>query len=174
MKKYILILIVILSILGVSYIVIKELTYTPLTEKDFKNIFPDYDGNAKKKCHVDFIGLSLHGELFDVFIYELNEMTIDLQYPNFKNGLGNITISDDKFVFSQWKKCPLDSLTYFQYKDVLTIEDFSKKTCTYSFNSDLVNSMNYYSYLYVNELECYFFLYCPDKNYLYYVRKKGW
>jgi hypothetical protein len=174
MKKYILILAVTLLLLGVSYIIIKELTYSPLKEKDFKNLFPDYDGNAKKKCHADFIGLSLQGELFDIFIYKLNEITIDFQYPNFKNGWANITMPNGEFVFSKWKKCPVDSLTFFRYKDMLTIKDFSEKKCTYFFNSDLANSMNYYSYLYINELEHYFCLYCPDKNYLYYVRKKGW
>lgn len=173
MKK-ILILAVILLLSGVSYIVIKEATYSPLAEKDFKNLFPDYDGNAKKKCHVDFIGLSLHGELFDVFIYKLNEMTIDFQYPNFKNIWDDITMSNDEFIFSKWEKCPLDSLTFLKYKDMLTIKDYSKEKCTYSFNSDLANSMNYYSYFYVNELEYYFYLYCPGKNYLYYIRKRGW
>ncbi len=173
MKKYISILAVILLILGVFFIVINELTYNPLKEKDFKNLFPDYDGKAKKKCYVDYIGFNLHGDLFDISVYKLNDMTIDFQYPNFKNGWENINTQDDKLVFSKWKKCPIDSFTSVKF-DILTIEDFSKKKCTYSFNSDLLNSKNYYSYVYINELEQYFCLYCPEKNYLYYVRKNGW
>jgi len=174
MKKYALTFAIIILLSGVTYIVIKELTYNPLKEKDFRILFPNYDGKAKKKCHLDFIGLSLHGELFDISLYKLNEMTINFQYPNFKNSYENLTMSNDDFFFSKWKKCPVDSLTFFRIKDILTIEDFSKKKCFSSFISDLENPKNYYSYLYINELEYYFYLFNSNMNYLYFVRKKGW
>ena len=67
-KISIIIIFIFLLILG-CIIVVKELTYSPLTEINFKNLFPNYDNSAKKKCDVDFIGLSLHGELFDIFTY---------------------------------------------------------------------------------------------------------
>lgn len=165
---------VILLLSGITYFGVKELTYSPLTEKDFKELFPDYDGNAKKECYVDFIGLSMQGELFDLSTYKLNRVTIDSQYPDFKNGWAPVPMSSDELFFSKWKKCPVDSLTFLRCKDLLTMQDFGKEKCAYSFYSDLADSLNYYSYLYVDGLECYFCLYCPDKNYLYYVRKRGW
>lgn len=159
-------------IFGSFYIVINELMFSPLKETDFRNIFPNYDGKAKKKCHVDFIGFSLYGELFDIFIYELNDVTIDFKYPISNKKTDNILY--DKSFVSKWRKCPLDSLTMYKYYDMLTIEDFSKKKCTYSLDSKLFNSQNYYSCLYINELEHYLYLYCPDDHYLYYIRRRGW
>ena len=54
------------------------------------------------------------------------------------------------------------------------MDNYRAHKCCELFISELSNPMNYYSYLYVNELEYYFCLYCPNRRYLYYVRKKGW
>lgn len=156
-----------------SYIVVNELTFSPLKEKDFYNLFPNYDNSAKKKCCVDFMGLSLHGELFDVYKYELNNMTIDSRYPNIKDVWSNITVSEG-LVVSTWKILPIDSLTSIRCKDIFDMGNYRAHKCCNSFVPELSNTINYYSYVYINELEYYFCLYCPDKHCLYYVRKKGW
>lgn len=173
MKKKI-VLTVLLSVLTlVCYVVVKELTYSPLTKANFNNLFPDYDNSAKKKCEVDLIGFSLHGELFDIFKYELNDMTIDSCYPSIKDNWTNIAVSEE-CVVSAWQRIPIDSVTFCRCKDVFCLESYGGKRCCVSFVSELSNPTNFYSCLYVNELEYYFFLYCPDKHYLYYVRKNGW
>lgn len=161
-----------LLILG-GIVIIEELTYSPLTENNFKNLFPNYDNSAKKKCSVDFIGISLHGELFDIFIYELTDMTIDSCYPSIKDSWTNITASDE-LIISAWQRIPIDSLTFIRCKDIFDLGNYRGNRCCASFVSELSTPINFYSYLYVNELEYYFCLYCPDKHYMYYVRKKGW
>ena len=154
-------------------IFVKELTYNPLTEKDFNNVFPNYDNSAKKECSVDFIGLSSHGELFDIYKYKLNDMTIDFRYPDIKGSWSNATVSDN-IVVSTWEKIPVDSLTSVRCKDIFDMGNYRAHKCCNLFVQELSNPQNYYSYVYVNELEYYFLLYCPDKHDLYYVRKKGW
>ena len=171
-KFVIIIISVFLLILG-CVVVVEELTYSPLTENDFKNLFPNYDNSAKKKCDVDFIGLSLHGELFDIFTYELSDVAIDNSYPSINDSWTNITASDE-LVVSVWKRIPIDSLTLIRCKDIFDLGNHRGKRCCSSFVSELSNPINFYSYVYVNELEYYFYLYCPDKHYLYYVRKRGW
>lgn len=172
-KKYIIIIGLILLLISGGYLIFEEITYSPLTEKDFKNLFPNYDGSAKKKCSVDFIGLNLHGDLFDISVYELNSMVVDTRYPNIKNSWNDITLPDEMRI-SSWQKIPIDSLTYLKCKDVLNMGNYQKHQCCDSFVLELSNPTNYYSYLYINELEYYFYLYCPNKHRLYYVRKKGW
>ena len=57
--KFVIIIISVFLLISGCIVVVEELTYSPLTENDFKNLFPNYDNSAKKKCDVDFIGLSL-------------------------------------------------------------------------------------------------------------------
>lgn len=171
--KFVTIIISVFLLISGCIVVVEELTYSPLTENDFKNLFPNYDNSAKKKCDVDFIGLSLHGELFDIFTYELTDVTIDSSYPSINDSWTNITQSNE-LVISAWQRIPIDSLTLVRCKDIFDLGNYRGNRCCSSFVSELSNSINFYSYLYVNELEYYFCLYCPEKHYLYYVRKKGW
>jgi len=69
--------------------------------------------------------------------------------------------------------CPLDSSTVKLYKSTLTVNNLDKIECCNSFNTNLSNSKNYYSYIYFNELEQYFLLYCTDKQELFYIRRRG-
>lgn len=170
--KFVIIIISVFLLISGCIVVVEELTYSPLTENDFKNLFPNYDNSAKKKCNVDFIGLSLHGELFDIFTYELTDVTIDSSYPSINDSWTNITASDE-LVISAWKRIPVDSLTLIRCKDIFDLGNYRGNKCCSSFVSELSNSINFYSYVYVNELEYYFCLYCPNKHYLYYVRKRG-
>ena len=50
-----------------------------------------------------------------------------------------------------------------------------KETSVYELavRCELDNPRNYYSYIYINELENYFLLYCVDKGHFYYIRHKG-
>lgn len=170
MKKIVIVTISLFLILG-GYIIVDYLTYSPLKEQEFKNLFPNYDYSGKIKKSVDFVGLSLHGELFDVFIYKLSKMDINNGYPS-KNKWTNITTSEE-FTISIWQKNPIDSLTFAKCKDIFELGNQSNRVYA-SFITELSNPANYYSYLYVNALEYYFFLYCPNKQHLYYVRKRGW
>lgn len=56
---------------------------------------------------------------------------------------------------------------------LLTMNDLNGQACSSSFYKELDNPRNYYSYIYINELENYFLLYCVDKGYFYYIRYKG-
>lgn len=92
--------------------------------------------NSEKKCDVDFIGLSLHGELFDIFTYELSDVTIDNSYPSINDSWTNITASDE-LVVSVWKRIPIDSLTLIRCKDIFDLGNHRGKRCCSSFVSEL-------------------------------------
>lgn len=171
--KPIILIVSILLLLAGSLAFVQEVTYSPLTEKEFKNLFPNYDSGAKKKYSVDFIGLSLHGELFDMFLYELTDMTIDSCHPNIRDDWTSVSMSDGIAV-SSWQRIPMDSSTNIRCKDALDLVKNKDDKRYTTFITELSNPLNYYSYLYVNELEYYFFLYCFEKHHLYYVRKRGW
>ena len=61
-----------------------------------------------------------------------------------------------------------------KFKDVIASEVFEEDMHGKNFRTILNDTNNYYTYVYINELEYYFFLFNKDKEELYYIRKKGW
>ncbi|WP_394775951.1 hypothetical protein [Flavobacterium sp.] len=171
MKKF-LFIIILLAFIGFIYLYIQELSFSPLKEKEFKILFPNYNVSGEKKCGIDFLGMNFKGEVFEFYLYKMNNAKVDTSYPKIKNEWENEELDSDAIVL-KWKPCPIDSTTIAQYKFALTANNLDDKECSRLFNSDINNPKNYYSYVYFNELEHYFLLYCPDKESLYYIRRKG-
>ena len=170
MKKLLLGLLVAIVIIA-SYLVFNEVSYSPLKENDFQKLFKGYSGSFDKTCTKDFLGLSTHGELYEIFKYSLEDAVIDRNYPKFIEWENNkIT---NKTIISYWKNCPLDKQSLELYRFTLTATDLSKAKCCSSFYKELSNPKNFYSYIHFDGLEEYFLLYCTDSNELYYLRRRG-
>lgn len=174
MKKIILILSSILCLIlcfGAIILYVDDSSFSPLKEKEIQKLFPNYRGTFKKKCDVDFIGMNFKGEWFEVYLYKVDAIPVDLNYPKY-NGIWERKSITEEVITSKWINCPLDSATRKLYEFNLMLEIFDKKECIKSFNLELNNSENYYSYICFDELDQYFLLYCPSIGNLYYIRKK--
>ena len=162
-----------MGVLG-GIIYYNEKTYSPLKATDFQKLFPNYRGNADKIYGKDFIGFNFHNELFELYLYKMMEnVSINENYPKFGEWEKN-EIVNRKENSSTWKKCPMDIKEKEKFKDVIDSEVFEEDMHGKNFNTILNDSNNYYTYVYINELEYYFFLFNKDKGELYYIRKKGW
>lgn len=171
MKKF-LFIVLSLVVIVVVYLYFEEKSFSPLKEKEFQILFPNYKGISKKICGIDFIGLSFHNELFEFYLYKTDNASIDTSYPQFINEWEHKELANG-VAFSKWKKGPIDTATMKLYEFSLTANNFDEKECSSSFNKALCNMKNYYAYVSFNELEQYFLLFCPDKQELYYIRRKG-
>lgn len=171
MKKILFIALLLISIV-VVYLYLQEASFSPLKKKDFQTLFPDYKGGGKKVCSVDFVGLSSHGELFEFYLYKTSNVSIDTAYPKFTDEWERKELTNN-VVLSKWKTCPIDTGMMELYEFTLRVNDFEEKECSSSFNEALSNPKNYYSCVYFNELEEYLLLFSPDKQELYYIRRKG-
>lgn len=170
MKKIFLSLLFIV-ILIISYLIYMEISFSPLKQNDFEKIFKGYVGSYNESCRKDFLGITSHGELFEIYLYNIKGAIIDKGFPKL-NKWENEELSPESIV-GKWENCPLDSQTMELYKFTLTSKNFDDVKCGNSFNNELLNPKNYYSYIYFNELEQYFLLYCSNKQELYYIRRRG-
>lgn len=170
MKKIIIGLLVIVIIIA-TWIGYNEYSFSPLTQKEFKKLFSVYHEEPVKLCSKDFLGISSKGELFEVYLYQVNGVALK---QNFSDMIAweDKSITGSSIVCS-WKKCPLDSQATSLYNFTLTAENFDSVECLRSFNKDKNDPKNYYSFVHFNEQEQYFMLYCVDKQELYYIRRRG-
>lgn len=155
----------------IVYGIIEEIRFTPLTKKDFKNLFPNYDGDIKLSYHKDFIGLS-HGDFFDLYMYELNNISIDLEYPKFGKEWEYISLPDSVST-TKWLKCPIDSVIQSKYLNELTWITNNGTKEGEMLKQEIKDTDNYYCFIYVSELEKYFLLYSSSYNMMYYIRQRG-
>lgn len=170
MKKMFLVLLFII-VAVISNLIYTDFSFSPLKEKEFKKLFKGYIGDPNKFCSKDFLGVSSKGELFDIYLYNTNNAIIDKDFPKIDEW-GNKKITKESFI-CKWKNCPLDSQTMELYKFTLASNNLDEVKCSNTFNKEILNSKNYFSYIHFNELEQYFLLYCTDKQELYYIRRKG-
>jgi hypothetical protein len=167
MKKWLFVLLfLVVSI--VIYLFISDLLFSPLKEKEFSKLFLSV-GTIKKKCSIDYIKLSVHGELFEIYLYNTKNVVLGENFPNYANEWGDKKITDETII-SKWKNCPLDTTSYELFKFALTSKDYGKEKKLDTFNEELVSPNNLYSYVYFNDLEQFLLLYCPLKEKLYYIR----
>lgn len=168
MKKFLLAVLIIVVIV-VCYLLYKEYSFSPLNKKDFQKLFKGDNISFDKSCSQDFIGASVHGELFEFYKYKIKGVTIDKDYPR-------ITAWENKKItnptaIGRWKNCPIDSQTTALYQSsILSSMNLENVKCGSSFKKDIINPNNYYSYVYFSESEEYFLLYCTDRQELYYIR----
>ena len=163
-----LLLVGIISIL--CYGVYGKMTFTPLKEKDFECLFPNYT-NADVVFYKDFIGWS-HGDYFEFFVYRIANVEIDSNYPIIDKNWEHVVLPDTVEIVT-WSNCPLDSTTQLKYGNELIWIMDSKIKEGKMLQGELKDKNNYYSCIYVNGLEKYFLLYNPSKDILYYIRQNG-
>jgi hypothetical protein len=170
MKKILLGVLFIVVIIT-SYLVYKELSFSPLDKHDFQKLFKEYNGSFDKSCSKDFLGVSSNGELFEIYRYKINGGIINENFPKITEWEGKEITNE--ITVGKWKNCPLDNQTIELYKFTLTSNNLDDVKCFNSFNKEILNQKNYYSFIHFNELEQYFLLYCTDSQELYYIRRKG-
>lgn len=170
MKK-ILLSTLLIVLITVSYLFYDEFSFSPLNNSDFKKLFKEYDGSFEKHCSKNFLGINFRGELFDIFKYNTTNPIISKNFPEITEWENKMFTNET--VVGKWMNCPIDHHTAELYKFVLTSNNFHEASCCSSFNKEILNSNNYYSYIYFNELEQYFLLFCTNSQELYYIRKKG-
>lgn len=169
MKKIYVLLIVIIAFVG--YGIYKEMTFSPLEKKDFELLFPNYNGKKKISYHKDFIGWS-RGDLFELYIYKLDNVSINANYPKIGQSWEYITLPDS-FITTRWIRCPPDSFIQKHFSYELSWITENNTDNGRMLKQDLKNKSNYYCYIYINGLEKYFMLYNPSKDIMYYIRQRG-
>ena len=170
--KKILLGILCLIAIGIAFIVYEEVTYSPLNQDDFQKLFKEFNGSFRKSCSKDFIGLSIHGEIFDMYRYKMKGAIImDKDFPKITKWENKEII--DEYVVGKWKNCPLDFKTRELYEDVLASGNLDNVKCCKSLKKELLNPQNHYCYIDFAWKGRYFLLYCTDSQELYYIRKKG-
>ena len=65
MRKILLGLLFIIVIV-VSYLIYTEFSFSPLNKKDFQKLFKGENISFEKSCSKDFVGSSIHGEIFEI------------------------------------------------------------------------------------------------------------
>ncbi len=145
--------------------------FYPFEKKDFECLFPFYNGSAKVIYHKDFIGWS-RGDYFEMFVYQLSDIRIDSSYPIVRQDWEYAILHDTTKV-TGWINCPIDSTTQSEHDRELTWITDSEVRERKMLEQDMNDANNYYSSIYVSDLQKYFLLYCPSKNILYYIRQKG-
>ena len=168
MKKFFLSLLLVIAA-TVSYMIYKENSFSPLNKNDFKKLFAGDDISFDKVCSKDFLGATIHGEIFDFYNYKVEGATIDKDYPKIVEW-ENKKITNET-ITGKWEKCPIDFKAMSLYKSsILNATNLDMYNCSGSFKKDIINPKNYYSYIYFSEAEAYFLLYCTDEQVLHYVR----
>lgn len=171
MNKKVLLGVLFIVAIIVSYLVYSEFSFTPLKEYDLQKLFKGYSGSFDKSCSKDFLGMSSKGELFEVYRYNIKGGVIDNDFPKLTEW-ENTEVTNETIV-GKWKNCPLNYQTMKLYKFTLTSNNLDDVKCFSSFNKEILNPKNYYSFIHFNDLEQYFLLYCTDSQELYYIRRKG-
>ena len=173
MKTYIYIftgiLLLLITICPILYH-IENKVFNPLQSQELRKIFLSYE-KIKKRCSIDNIKLSSHGELFEIYLFNTQKAILDINYPNYANECEIEKITSETII-SKWKKCPLDTTAYKLFKFAFTTNNYNQSECLKSFSTELSEPNNFYSYVYFNDLEYYFLLYCTHKEELYYIRVK--
>lgn len=169
MKKMGYMLLVIMVVV-IGYGIIEEMVYSPLKKEDMKTLFPDSNISYNFAYSKDYIGWS-KGNLFDIYVYELENVFINLDYPKFGKKWEHISLPDT-VVTSKWVKCPIDSVILSNYNfELLKIWDSGLEG--ENLKRSLQDTNNYYCYIYVSALEKYFLLYNVSEKKLYYIRQRG-
>lgn len=160
----------------VGYGIYSEITFTPLEKKDFKLLFPNYNGSIKVSYHKDFIGWS-RGDVFELYIYSFDNVYINPDYPKIGQKWEYTTLPDplmpESLITTKWLRCPLDSLMQVHYSSELSWITDNSTNEGETLKQDMKDVTNYYCCIYVSEQEKYLMLYSPSKNIMYYIRQRG-
>ncbi|MDR0939377.1 MAG: hypothetical protein LBN29_08510 [Mediterranea sp.] len=168
--KYIKYALIAMIIAFIGFFIYSEQFSDPLGDGDANILFPNIDIHLKMIHHKDFAGFGK--DFFDIYVYKAYNASIENAYPQFGYEWSYARI-DSTAATSTWLRCPVDSATLVKYEfelDAIIRNDYGK----YKFlRGLLMNERNYYSYVFIDSHEKYFFLYESEKNYLYYIRQRG-
>jgi hypothetical protein len=170
MKKALKLLSVVL-VLGILYLLYNEFAFNPLDKADFAKIFVGYNGKTKLVCKKDFIGITTSGDFFELYVYSLDDVMINNNYPQFSNW-ENSTITKQTTI-GKWRNCPINKDVINLYRFTIGAQNLNTSDCGISFKNEILNPRNFYSYISISDTEQYFLLYSSATNKLYYIRRKG-
>jgi len=176
MKIIILVSLLLLMLLVIVFLIFQRNDI--IIQKNIHDYLFEKNSNyiIKKKCYVDFIGLSIDGSVFDFYEYDIvskNEMKVTDKHPEYEKIFFHENIKN--LEFSYWKQTPinnLDSLFYFQ---MLQSVNLKKKECPSEFFKQKYweKEGNFYSYIGGYTIGSYIFIYIPNDKKLFVVYKKG-
>ena len=158
----------IISIIGCLYY--QAMNCNPLEMHDIKKLFAGSINRVDKIYSHDFIGLSFHGEIYDVTIYKLighpliSDTSKILKWEN--------DAIDKSSIVNPWKKCPVDSET-ISLNNYIKTQNIHNEIFSEKYFQEMNNYNNYYKYIKKSNGNSYFFLYRSDGNLLYYIRLEG-
>ncbi|MXV15620.1 hypothetical protein [Hufsiella ginkgonis] len=170
MKKTFILLFVLLLLVA-SYLFYNEISFDPLKKVDFTSLFEGYKGNAKVLCKKDFIGITTSGDFFELYVYSLDDVKINNDYPQFSNW-ENSTATKETTI-GKWRNCPINKDVINLYRFIIGANNLNTSDCGISFKNEILNPRNFYSYISISDTEQYFLLYSSATNKLYYIRRKG-
>ena len=157
------------------FLIANELLYEPMDKGKMNALVGNTLVNYSVNCKEDFIGISIHGDIFDFYEYSLNSFTTDSnlhQLPNYEMLLDLSNVQNVSS--STWKRTPIDSSDTKFYKQVVNFQnlmdaDCSRKFVTKDYVSDAGNFFSYYS---AYPVGTHFYVLVPDEKKLFVIRKK--
>ena len=154
------------------YLIIEEITYSPLKKNEFDCIFKKYNKTKLKRKKIFFF-LTIHGDRDDIYEYKVEKGVLNTNFPVLLKKW-NEELIDEKSIVSGWRKCPIDSSTISLFLFMHRLKDgygyrshFFESNLLVDFRKAQDNSDNLYCYI-ITEKSYHFFIYCPKKNILYY------
>lgn len=168
MKKIIIVAVVIISIPLLIVVVwnLELLLYNPLKHNE-KLIFDNYELFEKRKSK-DFIIMSLHGEVCELYEYYVTTPHIIPQYPVWTNIFWNFGDNSNQYENTkQWTQGPADSTM----KEIMqSLSGFGNdkfvNECMKVLDSDNID----YCYAVYSATSCHGFIYVHTVKKLYYIR----
>ena len=153
------------------YIIFTSRNYDPLSQENKEQII----GREKIKMEMiyskDLIGLSLKGELFELYIYNTNLKNPPHTTPNIVEWQGKSLNESCKV--SGWSKLlnnpennEFDTMPTY----ALTMVD---NNITKQFLEDIENNLCHYCYIKFHDMENYLFLYSETSNMICYIRNRS-
>lgn len=107
----------------------------------------------------------------DISKYQIQDAVIDNNLPKIKEW--NQRKTTNSTVIHKWDACPMEQKFARVKEDAIRGIDWSSNSgCEFcqEFAAELESPKNYYSFVRFDSLEQYLWLYCPEKNNLYYSR----
>ena len=152
-----------------------EFLYEPMDKDKMGALIGNALVDYSVDCKEDFIGISIHGDIFDFYRYSLNNFTVDSslhQFPNYEMLLNLSSVQNVSS--STWKRTPIDSSDTKFYKQVADFQNLMDADCSRKFvTKDYVNDTgNFFTYYSAYPVGTHFYALVPDEKKLFVIRKK--
>ena len=153
------------------YTVYTSVNYDPLSQENKQLIVGDEKVKMDLIFSKDLIGLSLKGELFDIYIYNTNLQSSPNSTPDVIEWQGKKYNESSKLygwskLLKKNKNKELDSMPLHALK-------MADHQLTLEFLQDIENNSCHFFYIKFHEMENYLFLYSETSKKLCYIRNRG-